>query len=60
MVDVKGTISLIRHITLQGYPLYNTLCPTIYHHYNCPYIVSHLKGEILETPLKDTITTYFR
>ena len=56
----KGTISLIWYINLQVCSLYNTLCPTIYHHYNCPYIVSICERGIWKTPLKDTISPIFR
>ena len=60
MVDVKGTIPLIRYKTLQGYSLYNTLCPTFYHHYNCPYIVSICERGNLKNPLEDTMNSLFR
>ena len=61
MVDIlKGTMRLIRNKNLQVYPFYDKLCPTFYHHYNCPYIVSIFERGILETPLKDTIIHYFR
>ena len=59
MVDVKGTISLIRYINLQVYPLYNTLCPTFYHHYNCPYIVSIFERGSLRNPVEGHYNNMF-
>ncbi len=55
----KGTISFIGNINLQVYPLYDSLCPTIYHHYNCPYYVSIFERGNMKNPVEDTIKSLF-
>ena len=48
----KGTMWLIRNKNLQVYPLYDSLCPTIYHHHNCPYNVSIYERVSIKNPLE--------
>ena len=55
----KGTMWLIGDINLQVYPLYNSLCPTFYHHYNCPYNVSIYERGKFKNPLEGHYETLF-
>jgi hypothetical protein len=50
---------LIGDINLQVYPLYNSLCPTFYHHYNCPYYVSNCDRGNLKNPVEGHYNTLF-